>query len=425
MSSTARPVTFVGLAALAAVVLIVSVGLPVPTASWVILGATYLALRIAYRDTLNTGPAWLVLMATSAALDAPSAIGGVAAFVVLGVVVDLVRQSTTWRRRFLSEAVPGIGLALLVAVAGDLAGLPLFFVLAGATAGALRSTLARRVVAAGSPRWRTDVGVGSSLAASSITASAAALLGVVASEVGPLIVPLVSLALLALASNAFADRVVARAQQHTIRSLLRALEVKDLYTRGHGERVAEYARMTGSEMGISGARLDNLACAALLHDIGKVAVSRHLLRKRDRLDPLEYCIVQEHSPAAAELLAGIEFLGDAVPIVVEHHVHVDGSGYGAIHGSELSLEARILSVADAFDAMTTHRPYRRALSRSYAIAELLRHSQTQFDPQVVAAFVGAIERQPVLFDGGYNSDSVARLSALGVTDIPEVIHVSL
>ena len=180
------------------------------------------------------------------------------------------------------------------------------------------------------------------------------------------------------------------AQLSTLAGFIKALEAKDLYTRGHTERVAYFSNMIGQAMGFNGTQLEKLRWAALIHDVGKLAVPREVIRKKARLTDDEYHEMQAHVHHVEDLLNEVEFLRPMVEIASNHHAHFDGNGY---HGSTAetgdtpSLEARILAVADSFDAMTSTRSYRVALTQEYAFEELRRHSGTQFDPDVVELFI--------------------------------------
>jgi putative nucleotidyltransferase with HDIG domain len=185
------------------------------------------------------------------------------------------------------------------------------------------------------------------------------------------------------------------AQESTIRGFIKALEAKDLYTRGHTERVARFAEMIGKEMGYDGTQLERVRWAALIHDVGKLAVPRELIRKRARLTDAEYEVMQHHVHFVEDLLDDVDFLKPMVEIATNHHAHYDGNGYhgaGHEHGDTPSKEACILAVADTFDAITSTRSYRVALTQPYAYAELRRHAGTQFDPEVVEAFITAMDR---------------------------------
>lgn len=180
------------------------------------------------------------------------------------------------------------------------------------------------------------------------------------------------------------------AQLSTLRGFIKALEAKDLYTRGHTERVAHFAEMLGRELGFAGTRLERLRWAALIHDVGKLAVPRDLIRKKARLTDDEYEQMQEHVHLVEDLLSEVEFLQPMVSIASNHHAHFDGNGYGHDDEVGLPLESRILAVADSFDAMTSTRSYRVAMSQRFALNELRRHGGTQFDPEIVEAFVRAL-----------------------------------
>jgi len=176
----------------------------------------------------------------------------------------------------------------------------------------------------------------------------------------------------------------------TVRSLVGALEAKDPYTRGHSERVSEYAALLGRALELDSRSLERLEYAALLHDLGKLAVPGAVLTKPGRLDADEMARIREHPARGAEMILRIPPLRDLADTIVQHHEWFDASGYpNQLDGDEVSLAARILSVADCFDAMTTTRSYRRALTRDEAIAELIRGAGTQFDPEIVRVFIAS------------------------------------
>ncbi len=184
-----------------------------------------------------------------------------------------------------------------------------------------------------------------------------------------------------------------QAQLSTLAGFIKALEAKDLYTRGHTERVAYFSNMIGEYMGFNGTRLETVRWSALIHDVGKLAVPRDLIRKKTRLTPEEFEEMQGHVHHVEDLLNEVEFLRPMVEIASNHHAHFDGGGYhgsNGVHGEAPSLEARILSVADSFDAMTSTRSYRVALTQEYAFKELRKYGGTQFDPEVVEVFIAAL-----------------------------------
>jgi putative nucleotidyltransferase with HDIG domain len=179
----------------------------------------------------------------------------------------------------------------------------------------------------------------------------------------------------------------------TVRSLVAAVEAKDTYTKGHSVRVAEYAVAIAREMGESEGTIERLEYAALLHDLGKVGVPRALLAKPSRLTEDEFAEVRRHPEIGAHILESVHYLGDIVPIIRYHHERVDGSGYGeGLRGEAIPLSARVLAVADAYDAMTSARPYRSAMPKDAAMQEIRSGAGSQFDDRVVGAFVSIVAK---------------------------------
>jgi putative nucleotidyltransferase with HDIG domain len=170
--------------------------------------------------------------------------------------------------------------------------------------------------------------------------------------------------------------------------LTRAIEARDPYTRGHSARVTALAEEVARRLGWSVEQLAALRIGGPLHDIGKLAVSDDVLRKEGRLDPEELDQIREHPKIGARILLRMAALREAIPYVLYHHERWDGNGYpSGKSGEEIPVEARVLAVADAFDAMTSDRPYRRALSRGQALAEVERCAGTQFDPEIARVFL--------------------------------------
>jgi putative nucleotidyltransferase with HDIG domain len=170
--------------------------------------------------------------------------------------------------------------------------------------------------------------------------------------------------------------------------LTRAIEARDPYTRGHSARVTALAEEVARRLGWSVEQLTALRIGGPLHDIGKLAVSDDVLRKEGRLDPEELDQIREHPTIGARILLRMAALREAIPYVLYHHERWDGNGYpSGKSGEEIPVEARVLAVADAFDAMTSDRPYRRALSRTQALAEVERCAGTQFDPEIARVFL--------------------------------------
>ncbi len=187
-----------------------------------------------------------------------------------------------------------------------------------------------------------------------------------------------------------------KAYDGTLRSLVAALDARDSETAGHSERVAELALAVGEEMGISrdSEEWRDLQWGALLHDVGKIAVPDEVLRKSSALSDDDWRVMKAHPATGYDILQAVEFLAPAAQIVRAHHERFDGSGYPrGLVGEEIPLGARIFAVVDAFDAMTSYRPYRHPIPPEEALAEVLRHSGTQFDPAVVYAFLSVYQKR--------------------------------
>jgi len=171
-------------------------------------------------------------------------------------------------------------------------------------------------------------------------------------------------------------------------TLCRAIEARDPYTRGHSARVTAIAEAIARRLGWDEKRLALLRVGGPLHDVGKLGVSDEVLAKPGRLDEEELAQIREHPKLGARLLLRVVALRGALPYVLYHHERWDGGGYPSGRaGEQIPLEARVLAVADAFDAMTSDRPYRPALERDEALAEVVRCSGTQFDPEIVRIFL--------------------------------------
>ncbi|MDX1631766.1 MAG: GAF domain-containing protein, partial [Thermoanaerobaculia bacterium] len=195
---------------------------------------------------------------------------------------------------------------------------------------------------------------------------------------GPLAHALANARLYARQKEIFIDMVTA---------LSEAIEKRDPYTGGHVRRVVLYSLLLGHEMGLGRERLEDLRLAATLHDIGKIGVPDRVLRKPGRLEGEEVELMQRHAADGAEIIERVRSLRHLLPGIRSHHERIDGGGYpDGLTGDELALIPRIIGVADTYDAMTTDRPYRKALSPEEAAAEIEEHAGTQFCPEVAGAF---------------------------------------
>jgi len=179
-----------------------------------------------------------------------------------------------------------------------------------------------------------------------------------------------------------------------VQSLVRILEAKDAYTRGHSDRVAEYAGKIGQAMGFSQEKIELLNKAAQLHDIGKLVIHESILNKETPLTEEEWKVIKEHPVIGEEVLKPVLVDEELLNMVRSHHERYDGKGYpDKIKGDSINIFAQIISVADAYDAMVSRRAYREALNKEAAIVELKTNSGTQFNTQVVKAFLKVLEEQ--------------------------------
>ncbi|HNW81443.1 MAG TPA: response regulator [bacterium] len=185
----------------------------------------------------------------------------------------------------------------------------------------------------------------------------------------------------------------------TIKALVTALEARDEYTKGHTSRVSKYSLMLGRHMGLSIFELDKLEIAANLHDIGKIGVRDDILLKPGKLSDEEYAKIQEHAVIGAEILRPLNSLNDVVPLILFHHERWDGNGYPSmIKGTDIPLGARIIAIADTFDAITSDRPYRKALSEAKAIEIIKQNIGSQFCPRCAGAFIELAGRMSIISD---------------------------
>jgi putative nucleotidyltransferase with HDIG domain len=184
-----------------------------------------------------------------------------------------------------------------------------------------------------------------------------------------------------------------RETYHGVLMILRHFIAKDQYTENHSYRVSVYAATIATALNLPSDRVEDVRAAALLHDIGKLDVSRELLYKAARLTKQEFEQMQEHVSKGVAMLEPVGgSLRRVIPIVLSHHDKFDGSGYHPNRGDEIPIEARIISVADVFDSLTSDRPYRKAMSTFEAKEIIVKGSGTDFDPQVVDAFTEAFRR---------------------------------
>jgi putative nucleotidyltransferase with HDIG domain len=179
----------------------------------------------------------------------------------------------------------------------------------------------------------------------------------------------------------------------TVRALAQAVDAKDSYTAGHSTRVTDYSVIIAEELGLGPDDLRRVRLAGLLHDVGKIGIRDNVLGKPGALNDEEFTVMKSHPTVGASILKPVTQLAEVVPGVLHHHERFDGRGYpNGLKAEEIPLMGRIIGVADAFDAMTSDRVYRPRLSDEIAIAELKKHSGTQFDSKMVKAFIAAFDK---------------------------------
>lgn len=184
---------------------------------------------------------------------------------------------------------------------------------------------------------------------------------------------------------------LSEAYTSTVRSLVTAIEAKDPYTRGHSERVAVYARRLGERLALSRPQLDLLERAALLHDVGKIGIELDTLSSPMQLTAEEVRLIRRHPALGSELVGDVEFLADTAPAIRHHHERYDGAGYpDGLAAEDIPLLARLMAVADSYDAMTSNRAYRPAMTRQEALTEIERVAGTQLDRRMALQFTAML-----------------------------------
>lgn len=196
-----------------------------------------------------------------------------------------------------------------------------------------------------------------------------------------------------------AQEQLKQAEVDTIASLIKTEEAKDVYTRGHSEKVTEMSLAIAEEMHLDGESKKTLARAAILHDIGKIGISNDILNKKEKLTDSEWQVIKEHPENAIRILTPLRFLSAEREIILSHHERYDGKGYPrGLKGEDICLEAMILAVADAFDAMNSERPYRKPLIRDAIIEELIHGRDSQHSAQVTDTLLILLKKRSQLWE---------------------------
>ena len=185
-----------------------------------------------------------------------------------------------------------------------------------------------------------------------------------------------------------------RVYLETIRALAAAIDAKDPYTKGHSERVAKTSVALAQELNLSDRDIENIEYTALLHDIGKIGIADNILGKNSSLTNEEFDKIKEHTVMGAKIIEPVDFLKNSYKAIYHHHEKYNGKGYpDGLKSENIPLSARIIAVADAYDAMGSDRPYRKKLSKDKILKELRDQSGKQFDPEVVKAFISVLKRK--------------------------------
>jgi putative nucleotidyltransferase with HDIG domain len=180
----------------------------------------------------------------------------------------------------------------------------------------------------------------------------------------------------------------------TIRALAAAIDAKDPYTKGHSERVAETSIVLAQELNLSDKDIENIEYTALLHDIGKIGIADSILGKNSSLNVKEFDKIKEHTVMGAKIIEPVDFLKSSYEAIYHHHEKYNGRGYpDGLKSEDIPLSARIIAVADAYDAMGSDRPYRKKLNMNKILKELKDQSGKQFDPEVIKALISVLDRE--------------------------------
>lgn len=394
-----------GVAVLAVLLLVQD--FPRPIWLWALFAATFVFFEwntVEVNDKLFASPSVMVIMTAGVIFGPQSAVLGCAAMAALGLLQPEDIRDRHWFQpavnfgQMVITATLSIGVTALILSATDstsIASVAFASAIGAITYGVVQYRLVAFIVSR--VYGHKDVAPWSHVAQIVVPfvgmGFLGGLLGATYLLLGTAAIPLIAIVFFTgyMAFESYSR--LRQAQLSTLAGFIKALEAKDLYTRGHTERVAYFSNMIGEQMGFNGTRLETVRWSALIHDVGKLAVPRDLIRKKTRLTPEEYEEMQGHVHHVEDLLNEVEFLRPMVDIASNHHAHFDGGGYhgsNADEGNAPSLEARILAVADSFDAMTSTRSYRVALTQDYAFRELRKHGGSQFDPEVVEAFITAL-----------------------------------
>ena len=348
--------------------------------------------------SLSSIVALVAIILAGPALAIVGALGAFPVFLLKATDRRLLRASFNSGQYALSAGAGGLCFVLITSVSNSV--FPGIISLLAVLAGAVTHCVVNHALVAGiiavstTDRFRdTFHTIGPSLAMQVPYAGIAVLTVVVVERASWWALALMAVPALTARYGLLAFHELDKATDTLVRSFVKAIEIKDLYTRGHSERVSALSVHVAEELGISYEQRRLTRYAALLHDVGKIGVPLCIINKPGPLDDDEFAQMKLHPTIGAEILRDIDFLEPAIDIVRYHHERLDGRGYPhGVGGDELTTVVRIVTAVDAFDAMTSTRSYRRALDVEAAVAELRRCAGTQFDSDIVEALARCVER---------------------------------
>ena len=390
---------------------------------------------VLFPSSAGASPSFTVVMASVALFDGGTRVAGAALVgISAGVVFSLIRERRYGTMLFnagqyvLASAAAAVVYAALPASSGPAQTL-------GAVAAAVAFGMVNTglVVPALSMTYRRRAAV---IWADMLPAMpnylAFGMIGLIVGQLGAALgtsaIVLIALPMV-IGRSTFASLIRLRnAHESTIGIFIRLIEAKDPYTAGHTERVATFSQYMAEELGMAPTRYEHLRHSALMHDVGKLAVPNRLLNKPGRLTPQEFDVVRRHNDVCVDILGRVDFMRDMAVVASDRHGRFETSD--GRPDDDLVVEAHIVAVADAFDAMTSTRSYRQALDHDVAIDELRRNAGTQFNPECVEALVRALEHRGERYGRGHEitthefavTPPDAGVGSAGLGDLDQSVH---